>query len=364
MQRLRRVCVCAAFGLAGVVALAAPARADGDLPPLEVGTGERLLVIAPHPDDETIASGGLIQQVLERDGSVHVVLMTAGDGYRDALLKITPDIPPSPAEYVAYGERRLVEARAGTRELGHDRSGRIELEFLGFPDGGLKALLDEHWQRSHPERSPTTGASDPPYDKEALEPNLPYSGANLRAELERIVRETRPTMVCLPDPADIHPDHSAAGTFALLAIDDWQRSLAAQHHALHAEPRVVSYLVHWPNWPGGWTERAPTLGELSATDIEVPNHLPARDATLASLTLTADQIAHKRAALAKYASQLEISPGFLNAFVRRNELFVELGATTVHDVIAKYPWASPAHTAEAAHHPRGPTAQREDVRER
>ncbi|MBK7975066.1 MAG: PIG-L family deacetylase [Deltaproteobacteria bacterium] len=222
--------------VAAVLAALAPApdATAADAGPLEIGTGERLLVIAPHPDDETIASAGLIQRVLARGGSARIVLVTAGDGYQDAVRRITPEIPPQPSEYVAYGEHRIGEAEASAATLGGER---VDVEVLGFPDGGLKALLDEHWPEDKPERSLTTGAADPPYD-EARAPALPYSGANLRGELTRILRETRPTMVCLPDPIDIHPDHSAAGAFTLLALVDWRSTGSTRGHrqAHRAEP--------------------------------------------------------------------------------------------------------------------------------
>lgn len=351
-----------AFALVAALAALLVARstaAASDPEPLDIGAGERLLVIAPHPDDETIATAGLIQRVLERGGSARVVLVTAGDGYQDAVRRITPEVPPQPREYVEYGEHRIGEAEASARTLGGEH---VDVEVLGFPDGALKALLDEHWPKDNPERSATTGAADPPYD-EARAPALSYSGANLRGELTRILREARPTIVCLPDPIDIHPDHSAAGVFALLALDDW-RSSASARTARRREPRLVSYLVHWPNWPGGWTEGNPTLGELGAQPIEVPNKLPERAATLASLALDDAEVATKRAALSRYASQLAISPGFLNAFVRRTELFFELGAPAVESVVARYPWAAPGHGGEATRHARDASPAREDIRAR
>lgn len=347
--------------VAAVLAALAPApdATAADAGPLEIGTGERLLVIAPHPDDETIASAGLIQRVLARGGSARIVLVTAGDGYQDAVRRITPEIPPQPSEYVAYGEHRIGEAEASAATLGGER---VDVEVLGFPDGGLKALLDEHWPEDKPERSLTTGAADPPYD-EARAPALPYSGANLRGELTRILRETRPTMVCLPDPIDIHPDHSAAGAFTLLALVDW-RSTGSTRAARRRDPRLVSYLVHWPNWPGGWTQGNPTLGDLGAQPIEIPNKLPERDATLATVTLDDAEVTGKRTALSRYASQLAISPGFLNAFVRRTELFFELAPPAVESVVAKYPWAAPSRGGEAIRHARDASPVREDVRAR
>src|SRR5262245_29481661 len=93
--------------LAGLLALAslpwthAAARA-GELP---VESGERLLVIAPHPDDETIGAGGLIQRVVAKGGSVRVVLLTAGDGYVEAVQQEAGTQRPDPARYVAYGQQ-------------------------------------------------------------------------------------------------------------------------------------------------------------------------------------------------------------------------------------------------------------------
>ena len=72
----------------------------------------RTLVVAPHPDDEVLGTDGLIQRVLARDGNVHVVLVTAGDGYPDAVRGETGHAAPSQQDYVAYGARRIAEARA------------------------------------------------------------------------------------------------------------------------------------------------------------------------------------------------------------------------------------------------------------
>ena len=36
--------------------------------------GDTLMVVAPHPDDESLAAGGLIQRALANDARVHIVL--------------------------------------------------------------------------------------------------------------------------------------------------------------------------------------------------------------------------------------------------------------------------------------------------
>src|SRR3954451_20581648 len=43
-----------------------------------------VLVVAPHPDDDVLGAGGVIQQALAIGKSVVVVFMTNGDGYPDA----------------------------------------------------------------------------------------------------------------------------------------------------------------------------------------------------------------------------------------------------------------------------------------
>jgi hypothetical protein len=57
-----------------VIATASPPQPPAT--PLRVGSGERLLVIAPHPDDEILGTAGLIQRVREHAGRVDVVLVT------------------------------------------------------------------------------------------------------------------------------------------------------------------------------------------------------------------------------------------------------------------------------------------------
>ena len=59
-------------------------------PTLVVDRDTRLLVFAPHPDDEVLAAGGLIQQVREAGGIVHVVYVTSGDYRRDIAVAVTP----------------------------------------------------------------------------------------------------------------------------------------------------------------------------------------------------------------------------------------------------------------------------------
>jgi LmbE family N-acetylglucosaminyl deacetylase len=293
--------------LVSALLLARPVAADGGPAPLAIHERERLVIVAPHPDDETLAAAGLARHVIAHGGSVRVVLMTAGDGYVEAVVHASGLPRPRPAEYIAYGERRLRETRAALREIGGPA---IRLQLLGFPDGGLDQLLHGYWRRSHPEPSPTTRATEPPYP-ESVARDIAYDGEDLRRELLHLFREAQPTMVAFPDPIDRHPDHRATGLFTLLALETWARDGGAV-------PRLLAYLVHWPDWPPGWNDEH---GGSPGTPLALPADLPHRGLPRVVLALTDADVAAKRNALARYASQEEQLRPFLAAFVRRSEPF-------------------------------------------
>lgn len=287
---------------------------------LEVNANERLIVVAPHPDDETLGAGGLMQRVLARGGSVTVVFVTAGDGYVEAVVRATGRPRPRPAEYVAYGERRLGEARRALHQIGGDAI-RAE-HLLGFPDGGLHPLLTAHyWRRAHPKRSATTGVSQPPYP-EAEHQDVRYDGDDLRHSLVRCVEDVRPTMIAFPDPLDRHPDHHATGIFTLLAVRDLT---AGPKRSRAAMPRLLAYLIHWPDWPPGWdAEVAPP--DATEASLDPPATLPVRGLGHTMLILTDKEVAAKGAALAQYGSQQRETRSLLAAFVRRTEPFTLMTA--------------------------------------
>jgi LmbE family N-acetylglucosaminyl deacetylase len=313
---------------AALLALVAVAHPRAGAPTrLAVRDGERLLVIAPHPDDETLGAGGLIQRVLARHGSVHVVLVTAGDGNVSGVILETGLRQPPPANYVAYGERRVGETRGAVQALGVAAQA---VELLGFPDGALLPLLSRHWRPAQPARSATTGASDPPYAF-AVDPDIAYDGADLRDELARVLDETRPTIIALPDPLDRHPDHQASGVVTILAIDEWLGGGWPRREP----PRLLTYLVHWPDWPPGWDAATPDPA-AAARVLALPATLPLRPLDDTVLDLTPAEVGAKRAALAAHASQQRAMGSFLAAFVRRTEPFTLFDAAEIRSIASDY----------------------------
>ena len=153
-----------------------------------------------------LAAGGLIQQVREAGGTVHVVYLTSGDSYTDSVKAEAHVMRPKPADYRALGHQREHEARAALRTLG---VGAWSLTFLGFPNGGLNRLTTTYWSERHTAfRSPYTRQARPAV-AERFNADTKYRGENLTAELAEVISDFRPTITLAPRPEDQHADHCA-----------------------------------------------------------------------------------------------------------------------------------------------------------
>lgn len=112
--------------------------------------GNRWLVLAPHPDDETFGLGATLVQATARGYAVRVVVLTGGEAQGEA-------------------ETRRAEALAATQALGVK-----DVVFWGFKDRKLSQCL---WQ--------------------------------LALALHRELMGFRPELIFAPHAADLHPDHRA-----------------------------------------------------------------------------------------------------------------------------------------------------------
>jgi LmbE family N-acetylglucosaminyl deacetylase len=304
-RRVLRALVGAAIAACGVCAgapAAAVATRAAPLPPIDAATS--LLVVAPHPDDETLCCAGIMQRVVQAGGRASVVWLTSGDAERLGLWLFAAGLSADPARARQLGERRMAEARAATARLGLSEDGQL---FLGYPDGGLARLLGENRSTAYTSRS--TAAAAVPYS-DALFPGHPYTGESLERDFAAVLERTRPTLILAPSPRDEHPDHHAAG---LLTI-----AVSKRRGAL---PRVRYWIVHggegWPSprelMPGVPLTAAPLAGPLAPSIF----------------ALTPAEEDRKLLALRAYATQMREMAPFLLAFVRSDELFYPLAGRQV-----------------------------------
>ncbi|HEY4459538.1 MAG TPA: PIG-L family deacetylase, partial [Pseudonocardiaceae bacterium] len=99
----------------------------------------KVVVVAAHPDDETLGASGLVQHLHERDNPVTLVIATDGEA-------AFPDADP--AERAELGRRRRCELYESLHAQG---LGAVAVHWLGLPDSGLAeqrerlaAALAEH----------------------------------------------------------------------------------------------------------------------------------------------------------------------------------------------------------------------------
>lgn len=129
---------------------------------------DRLLVLAAHPDDESLGAGGLVAAAARSGLPVRVVVATAGEGSHPGATAWGAD---------DLRRTRTAEAREAVARLRGEHAGAVDLELLDLPDGGLAGREDE-----------------------------------ITAAISSWV--TPSTLVLAPWVGDGHPDHEAVGRVA------------------------------------------------------------------------------------------------------------------------------------------------------
>lgn len=138
-----------------------------------IGT-RNLMVIAPHPDDESLGCAGLLAWAAANGRQVRVVMLTDGERSHPGSTKF----PPSRLARIRRNEALDAGARLG---LPHDN-----YSFLHLLDGSLDSLA-------------------------------PTEAEVVAQTLRAWIRALAPVVVCATAPSDMHGDHRAAHALALAA---------------------------------------------------------------------------------------------------------------------------------------------------
>lgn len=284
----------------------AGARSKNSLPvEPSVSQATRLMVFSPHPDDETLGAGGLIQRVLKSGGKVKIVFMTSGEGYAEGVEMENHIANPTARDYRGYGALRRQEALKATAALG--ARGR-DVIFLGFPDDGLSYLRSTFFRSRLPYISPATMENCPP-ESEDIIPHTGYTGKDLLKEMSRLISGFRPDLVATTPAQDWHPDHNATYFFVKKALRRWDK----RHPNL--KPMVITFLIHFEQWPVG-------QGSGTGAHLNPPEDFPDKGIQWLSFPLTPDEVETKRRAILEYRSQMLVMGRYLMSFARSNELYM------------------------------------------
>jgi LmbE family N-acetylglucosaminyl deacetylase len=276
---------------AGVVVFAACIR------PMPTADRVDVLVIAPHPDDEVLLAGGVLDRAVQAGQRVAVILVTNGDFTceRDGYL-------------------REAESVAGLRLLGVPQD---QLYFLGYPDGALSKLSPVPLApQEHRDPLGRCIARDGTYaDRSAGHLDVhtrlrgspaEWTSTALTFDLVALLKELRPREVFLPHAIDDHPDHSMTYIYFRRALDLVEEAPRTVHRGIvHAGPCWPSDCVTYFTPEQTMPPLPPPLARYFPDEI-----LPA-DAQ------------RKLDAIARYNSQAGTQPrqDWLSSFARREETF-------------------------------------------
>lgn len=209
------------------------------------------LIVAPHPDDETLGCGGLMALKRREGADVSVVVLT--DGARSHVGAVTSGAP--------LAARRAQECVAALARLGVEQG---DVVMLGLPDGELKRQM-----------APAIEA------------------------LARLLKAKRPRQLFVPHVEEPPDDHRAAHEIALAAVE-----------AAGLPISVFAYPVWlWWQWP--WVPIDADRG--NAHEMLVASWRTRFGLRWTTAFDRVAQIApvesQKRFALEAYASQMQRAPG-------------------------------------------------------
>ena len=135
-----------------------------------------VLIVAPHPDDETLGCGGILGIKSKAGEDIHIAVLTDGS-MLFAANHFGTETNPSPQEVSAL---RKKETERAVSFLGGNIA---NITYFDFLDGTLS---------------------------EQIEP--------VADRLASLIQELQPTEIYTPDPYEHHPDHVAANTIAKTAL--------------------------------------------------------------------------------------------------------------------------------------------------
>jgi LmbE family N-acetylglucosaminyl deacetylase len=261
---------------------------------------DRVLILAPHPDDESIGAAGSIQRALRVGAKVKVVCYTNGDANELSFILYEKRLTFFKKTFLYMGEVRRKETLAAMKVLGVDPT---QMTFLGYPDHGTMAILTRYWGTVKPYRSIFARVTQVSYP-DALTYHAPYVGESILSDLEKVLLDFRPTKIIVSNPVDTNRDHRSLYIFLRVALWDLEKKIG--------RPQVYPYLIHVVDWPK-------PRGYEPQLRLDPPSKYVGMRWT--QQTLTQEEVEKKRDAISQYKSQLTYAPGYLYSFARSDELF-------------------------------------------
>lgn len=263
---------------------------------------DRVLILAPHPDDEAIGTAGIIQRAVAQNLPVRIVYFTNGDNNELSFIVYEKRVVFLKRAFVSMGELRKKEAVAAMGSLGLNDG---QLVFLGYPDFGTMEIFTRYWNTKRPFRSMLTRVTKVPY-RDSPSYGAPYVGESILTDLKNVLLDFKPTKIFVSHSLDVNRDHRALNLFLRVALWDLEGRIPGSE--------VLPYLIHVKRWP---------LPRGFHPDLELkpPANLKSSQIAWQTFRLTPEEVKNKKKAISFYRSQTSIAASYLFSFARKNELF-------------------------------------------
>ncbi|MGC8722221.1 MAG: PIG-L deacetylase family protein [Caldisericaceae bacterium] len=266
-------------------------------PVIDFCKSDRVLVIAPHPDDEALANSSVILRAKAVGANVKVVFVTFGEHNTETLIKFL--FFPSPLASNLLAQRRHKECINAAKTLGLSDS---DLVFLGFPDFGNLKIWDNHFSN----RPYMSGINlhDKTFYSGVYKKGVPFTALEELKLFEEVISSYHPTKLFYPSTLDLNPDHRATGLFTEAALFDLKT----------IKPELYTYFVHSEDWPE-------PVGYFPDDFLGIPSYFSNLDGNwkVSYLSLAQEQI--KLNAIKAHLSQYLTKPKFMASFARKDEIF-------------------------------------------
>jgi LmbE family N-acetylglucosaminyl deacetylase len=189
------------------------------------------MIIAPHPDDDVIAAGGLIQRLLSAGDALRVVFITDGENNPWPQRFMERKWFLDAGDRARWGSLRRHEALCSLARLGITEP---SASFLAFPDQGIARLARR-------------------------------GDVRLREALRDLVTDFQPTLIVSPSAFDLHSDHRAIAYYA---------------HAAAPQTPITTYVVH------GQAPAERLLCRLELSEVEIRRKREAIESHTSQLALS------------------------------------------------------------------------------
>lgn len=164
---------------------------EGDYTPFKTIdlTNNKVLVLAPHADDESFSCGGSLVRHIQKGDFVKVVILTDG----------------SKADFTGkYHKEDYILKREEEAKRAGEILGISDIEFWRNPDRDLQSDIN-----------------------------------NIR-RLSDLINEYKPTLIYVPSPLEFHPDHRAAADIVWRAVQKTQRDCVVAFSEINTAIRINS----------------------------------------------------------------------------------------------------------------------------